>query len=355
MHTSARYGTSATGNRYTRRSASRHSSAPCSTIGRVRFLVTGCAGFIGSTLTDALLAAGHEVVGVDCFTAYYDMAVKRGNLAAALDNDRFTLHEVDLALAPLDPLAHEIDGVFHLAAQAGVRASWGDKFATYTACNVTATQRLLESIVRTGQGTGSLPRVVFASSSSVYGDALACPTREDALPAPVSPYGVTKLAAEHLCSTYHAAFDLPVVSLRFFTVYGPRQRPDMAFHRFIRAMRTGESITVFGDGSQSRDFTFVGDIVTAAISAMDAPGANGVYNLGAGTSATVREVLDLLGRLCGGAPRVEYGERQRGDVTHTGADTSRAVADLGFAPQVALAAGLERQVAWLRSSVRART
>jgi UDP-glucose 4-epimerase len=312
-----------------------------------RYLVTGCAGFIGSTLTDSLLADGHEVIGIDCFTEYYDVALKRGNLAGARDHDRFTLHELDLAHGVIGNEYTEVDGIYHLAAQAGVRASWGTEFSTYTDCNVLATQRLLETIV---QANGDAPpRVVYASSSSVYGNALARPTREDALPSPVSPYGVTKLAAEHLCATYNANFGVPGVSLRFFTVFGERQRPDMAFHRFIRWALEGTPITVYGDGSQSRDFTYIGDIVDALRSSMETPDIDwAVLNLGGGSTITVRETLDLLGDVLGQTIDVNYVDKQKGDVRHTSADTTRARELIGFDPKVDVRTGLEREAAWLR-------
>jgi len=320
----------------------------------MRFLVTGCAGFIGSTLTDALLADGHAVVGVDCFTDYYDPARKHQNLSGALAHDAFELHEVDVVdLADHPSLFDGVEGVFHFAAQAGVRASWGAEFETYTSCNVLATQRLFEQVVQSARGRSSAPvPIVYASSSSVYGNAEARPTREDALPAPISPYGVTKLAAEHLCDTYRHEFGVPATSLRFFTVYGPRQRPDMAFHKFIRAALAGEPIEVYGDGHQSRDFTFVDDIVAANRGAMQAllgGEMGGTYNLGGGSTVTVREVVDLLGSILGREVAVAYGETQPGDVRHTSADTTAAAAALGFKPAVTLAEGLAREVEWVRA------
>jgi nucleoside-diphosphate-sugar epimerase len=314
----------------------------------MRFLVTGCAGFIGSTLTDSLLADGHEVVGADCFTDYYDPARKHANLAGAREHAAFELHEVDLARDDLTALADGVDGVFHQAAQAGVRASWGAEFATYTDCNVLATQRLLEALK---QRPGGPAPVVYASSSSVYGNAEARPTREDALPAPISPYGVTKLAAEHLVDTYRHEFDVRGTSLRYFTVYGPRQRPDMAFHKFGRAALEGTPIGVYGDGHQSRDFTFIDDIVAANRAAMDrlvAGERGGTYNLGGGSTVTVREVVAMLGEILGREAAASFGDTQPGDVRHTSADTTRAREALGFVPTVDLRTGLAREVEWLR-------
>lgn len=313
----------------------------------MRYLVTGCAGFIGSTLTDALLAAGHEVVGVDCFTDYYAEELKNRNLESARSHDSFSLLQLDLGEADLPAEALEVDGVFHQAAQAGVRASWGEEFRAYTDWNVLGTQRLLEQLTRSESATP--PRVVYASSSSIYGNALARPTREDALPAPVSPYGVTKLAGEHLMATYSHNFGMPTVSLRYFTVYGPRQRPDMAFHRFLRAGLSGEGVTVYGDGSQSRDFTFVGDAVTANIAAMSAPDVTcEVCNIGGGTVIELRDALTLIGEVIETGLDVTYIERQRGDVRHTSADTSRARVLLGFEPAVDLREGLTREAEWMR-------
>lgn len=316
----------------------------------MRYLVTGCAGFIGSSITDSLLTDGHQVVGIDCFTDYYDPARKRANLARALDHDAFTLHTLDLARTPLTPDMLAVDGVFHQAAQAGVRASWGAEFATYTDCNVLATQRLLEALKH--RESGPAP-IVYASSSSVYGNAESRPTREDALPAPISPYGVTKLAAEHLVDTYRHEFDVPGTSLRYFTVYGPRQRPDMAFHKFVKAALAREPIGVYGDGHQSRDFTFISDIVAANRAAMDRLTAGdatmgGTYNLGGGSTVTVREVVDILSHVLGEPVNATFGDSQPGDVRHTSADTTLARAALDFHPQVQLADGLALEVEWLR-------
>lgn len=317
----------------------------------MRFLVTGCAGFIGSTLTDSLLADGHDVVGIDCFTSYYDPARKQANIEQSMCHDRFQLHRIDIAHDDLRASLDGVDGVFHLAAQAGVRASWGSEFATYTDCNVLATQRLLEAIADRGKHGTPMPRVVYASSSSIYGNAMHKPTREDALPAPVSPYGVTKLAAEHLCGTYHHNSGINAVSLRYFTVYGERQRPDMAFNRFIRAALTHAPITIYGDGHQSRDFTYVGDIVRANRAAMDASVPYGVYNIGGGSTVTVREVLETIADITGNNLDVTYADVQRGDVRHTSADTSAAQRDLGFSPAIPLQQGLEREVAWMHTTL----
>jgi UDP-glucose 4-epimerase len=308
----------------------------------MKALVTGAAGFIGSHLSAALLDRGDEVVGLDCFTDYYPEAVKRANLAPLLARPGFRVVEDALQTTPLDPLLDGVTHVFHLAAQAGVRKSWGDDFRTYTTHNVDATQRLLEAMK-----SRPVDRFVYASSSSVYGDAATIPMREDSRLQPLSPYGVTKLAAEQLCYLYHANYGLPTVSLRYFTVYGPRQRPDMAFHKFIRAALAGEPIALYGDGGQTRDFTFVADIVAATIAAGDRGWPGAVYNIGGGNRVSMNEVLDLIGRLTGRRLDIRREAVQKGDMRDTFADTRRAQADLGFAPRSTLEAGLAAECDWL--------
>src|SRR5512139_333817 len=311
----------------------------------MKALVTGAAGFIGSTLCDTLLAAGHDVVGIDCFIDYYPRALKERNLIGARANPRFRFIEASLVDAPLADLLRGVDVVYHQAAQAGVRASWGDDFRIYSDNNVFATQRLLEA-----SRAVSLRKFVYASSSSIYGDTDDLPMRETSRPQPVSPYGVTKLAAEHLTWLYWKNYGLPTVSLRYFTVYGPRQRPDMAFHRFIKAVLTGDRIRLFGDGAQSRDFTYVDDIVAANVAAATSDVAGQVFNIGGGSRTTVNEVIASIGASIGRAPVVENLEVQKGDVRHTAADTSRAREALGYAPRVPLRTGLEREVAWVRDT-----
>lgn len=306
----------------------------------MRSVVTGAAGFIGSHLAEHLVALGHEVVGIDCFTPYYDAAIKRANLAMLLDDPHFHLVAADLATVELRPLLRGADYVFHLAAQPGVRASWGDHFAEYTARNILATQRLLEAIK-------DLPvrKLVFASSSSVYGNA-PLPMCEAAPPRPISPYGVSKLAAEHLCLLYEASHGLPVVALRYFTVYGPRQRPDMAIHRFIRAIARGERISLYGDGDRSRDFTYVDDVVRATTQAALSPASGMALNIGGGSRIALRDLISALAASIGCPARVAHLDDQRGDVAHTTADCAQARRVLGFAPSVGIAEGLRRQVAW---------
>ena len=308
----------------------------------MRALITGVAGFIGSTLAERLLGEGAEVVGIDCFTDYYPRAIKERNLLGARANKSFRFIESRLQDLDLAAVLADRTHVFHLAAQAGVRKSWGKDFEIYTVNNIEATQVLLEACTR-----ATIERVVYASSSSVYGDHTPMPFREDAMLQPVSPYGVSKLAAEQLCYLYYANFGVPTVSLRYFTVYGPRQRPDMGFHKFLRAAIAGEPITVYGDGEQTRDFTFVADIVsaTAAAARQGVPGR--VYNIGGGSRVSVNQVLEMIARVSGRRPLVTVDPAQKGDMRHTYADTSLARADLGFAPTVGLEQGLAAEYQWL--------
>lgn len=311
----------------------------------MRSLVTGVAGFVGSTLAEALVARGEDVVGIDCFIDYYPREMKEGNLSALRGSDRFSFAEDSLVTAALAPLLEGVDTVYHQAAQAGVRASWGDEFRIYSDNNVFATQRLLEAAKDAG-----VKKFVYASSSSVYGDTDDLPMREDSRKRPVSPYGVTKLAAEHLAWLYWKNFGVPTVSLRYFTVYGPRQRPDMAFHRFCKAVMTGQEIRLFGDGEQSRDFTYIDDIVAANVAAAEADVAGEVFNIGGGSRTTMNEAIETMGKLAGKTPRVQRLEVQKGDVRHTAADTSHARERFGYAPKVSIRDGLEREMRWLESA-----
>ena len=308
----------------------------------MKALVTGAAGFIGSTLSTALVDRGIDVLGVDCFTDYYGRDIKEDNLSALRQHPKFTFVEAALQTADLNRLLDGVSVVYHLAAQAGVRKSWGDDFVIYTTNNVDATQRLLEAVK-----DRPLSRFVYASSSSVYGDIAAIPMQEDVRLQPVSPYGVTKLAAEHLCHLYHVNFGVPAVSLRYFTVYGPRQRPDMGFHRFIRAALTGGPISLFGDGQQTRDFTYVADAVAATMAAGDRGTPGAVYNIGGGNRVSIAEVLDLIGQLTGRPLDIRRQSSEKGDMRDTFADTTRARTDLGFSPAHTLQSGLAAEVEWL--------
>ena len=309
-------------------------------------LVTGAAGFIGSHLTAALLARGARVTGLDCFTDYYPRRIKEANLAVNNGHADFRFVETSIADADLKALLDGVTHVFHLAAQAGVRKSWGRDFQIYTVNNVDATQIMLEACV--GR---PIERLVYASSSSVYGDAVAIPMTELALPQPVSPYGVTKLAAEQLCHLYTVNHGVPTASMRYFTVYGPRQRPDMGFHRFIRAALTDQPIALYGDGEQTRDFTYVADAVAATIAAGDHGRPGAVYNIGGGSRVTINEVLELVADATGKTLDIRREPAQKGDMRDTFADTSRAQADLGFAPTTTLADGIRAEARWLQDTL----
>jgi nucleoside-diphosphate-sugar epimerase len=313
---------------------------------RMNALVTGVAGFIGSTLAERLIASGANVVGIDCFTDYYPRDLKERNLSALLTHPRFRFIESTIQAADLPLILADSTHVFHLAAQAGVRKSWGSDFSVYTVNNIEATQVLLEACV--GR---PIERLVYASSSSVYGDNVQMPMREDALPQPVSPYGVSKLAAEQLCYLYCVNHGVPTVSLRYFTVYGPRQRPDMGFNKFLKAALLEKPITVFGDGEQTRDFTYVEDAVKATIAAGTRGVRGRVYNIGGGSRVTVNDVLEIIGRVTGRKPIVSVEQDQKGDMRHTYADTELARIDLGFAPSVNLEQGLAAEHAWLKRTL----
>ena len=311
----------------------------------MRVVVTGAAGFIGSHLSERLLAAGHEVVGIDSFADYYEKARKEQNLEISRSNDRFHFAAADLVDADLDPLLDGAAVVYHLAGQPGVRPSWGNLFDRYVRDNVIATQRLLEALKEV-----PIKRFVFAGSSSVYGDAERFPTKETALPRPVSPYGVTKLAAEHLTLLYTRNFGIPAVSVRYFTVYGPRQRPDMAFSRFMHAMTAGEDIEVFGDGEQTREFTYVSDAVDGTIKASTADVVGQIFNLGGGSRVTVNKVLATLEEISGLSVRRQSLPAAPGDPRHTGASINLARERLGWEPRVSLAEGLAKQWEWFQAT-----
>ena len=304
----------------------------------MRYLVTGAAGFIGSHLAEALSAAGHEVLGIDSFTDYYDPAVKERN-AAGLD-----VRRLDLARDELDFAGW--DGVFHLAGQPGVR-SFGDVFPLYVERNVLASQRVFEAASRAGA------RVVFASSSSIYGEAERYPTPEETPPRPLSPYGITKLACEHLARASGKSLGLDAVVLRYFNAYGPRQRPDMAFPRVVEALLEGRRFTLYGDGEQSRSFTYVGDVVAASVLAMERAGAGSVYNVGGGEEATMNETIAMLERISGRSLEVERTEAVAGDQRRTKADTTRIRDDLGWQPSTSLEEGLQAQWDWAAVESRA--
>lgn len=309
----------------------------------MKSLITGVAGFIGSHLAERLLSGGHQVCGVDKFLENYPRRLKELNLSHLTDHSGFRFVEGDLARLDLAELTGDVDYVFHLAGQPGVRASWGQEFVHYTHNNVLATQRLLEAC----KGTG-IKKFVYASSSSVYGDTDDLPMREDGRIRPVSPYGVSKLAGENLCYLYWKSFAVPTVSLRYFTVYGPRQRPDMFFHIFMRALLDNDEIPLFDDGAQSRDFTFCSDIVEGTVAAARYSGAGEVFNLGGGGRTTLTEAIKILEEISGRKAELKKLTRQHGDVRHTNAEITRAKERLEFFPRVSLIDGLTQEWEWLR-------
>ena len=303
----------------------------------MRYLVTGSAGFIGSHLYEALQARGDDVVGLDDFTDYYDVSLKEENARGQ------ELRRVDLARDPIE--LDGFDGIFHLAGQPGVR-SFGDVFETYLDRNVLASQRLFEAAARAGI------RVVFSSTSSVYGEAERYPTDESIIPRPVSPYGITKLACEHLARAIALAFPLDIVVLRYFSVYGPRQRPDMAFARITSCLAEGRLFHLFGDGKQSRSFTYVGDVVNATIAAMER--GSGTYNVGGGEEATMRETIAILESVAGRALEIEHDQQVPGDQRRSMADTTLIRSELGWAPTTTLREGLAAHWEWAAARVAAR-
>lgn len=303
-------------------------------------VVTGVAGFIGSHLAEKLIERGYEVLGIDSFSDYYSRRIKISNLVALRKRAGFRLIEGDLVKLDLRRAIRRAEYVFHLAAQPGVRASWGSKFGSYLNDNVLSTQRLLERV-----RNNKVKKFIYASSSSIYGDSESSPTHELALPQPKSPYGMTKLAGENLCRLYQKNLNVPVVILRYFTVYGPRQRPDMAFHRFIRQISGGHAISVYGDGSQYRDYTFVHDTVSATVLAMQAP-VGRTYNVGSGRTFSLKTSIGIIGSLIGKEPKIHYLPREPGDVVRTFADTSAIQTELGYGVRTALKEGLRQQIAW---------
>ncbi len=306
-------------------------------------LVTGAAGFIGSRLCLRLHKEGFSVTGIDCFTDYYPRFIKEKNLEPLLELERFRFVEEDINQMEITRIMSRADTVFHLAAQAGVRSSWGRKFSDYTSNNIETTQKILEACKM-----NPVKKLVYASSSSVYGDCPDLPMRESSRLFPYSPYGVTKLAAEHLCSLYFRNYGVPTVSLRFFTVYGPGQRPDMAFHKFLKAAAEEKPIVVYGNGGQTRDFTYVGDIVEANLSAMKIGKPGEIYNIGGGHNRKLKDIFPIMEQVTGRKIAITYTESQKGDVPHTSADISKAEADLNYNPRTRLEDGLRKEWQWMR-------
>ncbi|MFI7744674.1 NAD-dependent epimerase/dehydratase family protein [Kocuria rhizosphaericola] len=310
----------------------------------MKLLITGVAGFVGSTLAERLLKDGHQVVGIDSLTSYYSNEIKKSNIQTLITHPQFEFHQEDLLDSPLDRRLDGVQVVFHQAGQPGVRKSWGKDFTDYVDWNILASQKVLEAC----KAAINQPRVVYASSSSIYGNATTYPTTENDLPLPISPYGVSKLAAEHLMSLYAENYGLTTVSLRYFTVYGPKQRPDMAFTRFVTAAQTDQIITIFGDGSQVRDFTYVDDVVEAnilaGIACDPAPGA--VFNVAGGSSISVNEVLETVAEIHGQPLNIKYVGRSLGDAIRTGGATQKISDELGWHPNVSVDDGLAQQYKW---------
>ncbi len=307
----------------------------------MKALVTGCAGFIGSHITDRLLADGYEVTGIDCFTDYYPRSFKEANIIDARTNPRFTFIEKDIMEMKEFP---EVDYVFHEAAQAGVRASWGSSFAIYTRNNIEVTQHLLEFYKEK-----DLKKFVYASSSSVYGDA-PLPMREDMRPQPISPYGVSKLAAEHLCYLYWKNYMVPTISLRYFTVYGPRQRPDMGINKFVSAIRNGTPITIYGDGNQTRDFTFISDVIEANLLASKCHEHGDTFNIGGGNRISVNSLIKEIEKEGKKKATIHYTGTQKGDASDTLADTTKAREQLGWKPRVLISEGIGKYLSGFRQN-----
>jgi UDP-glucose 4-epimerase len=311
-----------------------------------KIIVTGAAGFIGSHLVETLLKQGEEVIGIDEFNDYYDPMLKYKNISHLLANPSFKLIEADIQFLDWQTLLKDVEIIYHQAAQAGVRASWGNSFCAYTERNLNATQVLLEA----AKDAKHLKRLIFASTSSVYGDAETLPTNEEIPPQPVSPYGITKLAAERLCGLYYRNFDVPFVALRYFTVYGPRQRPDMAFHKFFKSILNSEAISIYGDGLQTRDFTFISDAIAANLAAARASGAVGeIFNIGGGSRVVLKQVLDMMEEIASQPIKRNHIEKAIGDARHTAADVSKAKKILGYQPRVSLREGLMQEWQWIKS------
>ncbi len=309
-------------------------------------IVTGAAGFIGSHLVEVLLSQGDHVIGIDEFNDYYSIDLKYQNLLTSQKHPRFKLITGDIQTLNWQELLEGVDFIYHQAAQAGVRSSWGVGFRNYTEKNINATQILLEA----AKNAKSLKRLIFASTSSVYGNAETLPTQESICPQPVSPYGITKLAAERLCWLYHQNFQVPITVLRYFTVYGPRQRPDMAFHKFFKASLRDEVVPIYGDGKQTRDFTFISDAVVANLAAATVPAAVGeTFNIGGGSRVVLLDVLQAMEKITGQPIRRNYLDFGLGDARHTAADVSKARDLLGYNPQVSLLDGLAQEWQWLKS------
>ncbi len=312
----------------------------------MKCLVTGAAGFIGSHICERLIKEGRSVIGIDNFMDYYSRSLKESNISGLQSDPNFEFIEKSILDCDLIRLLENVDAVFHQSAQAGIRASWGSSFRIYSDNNILATQMLLEAAKKS-----PVKKFVYASSSSVYGDTTDLPMRESSVTRPVSPYGVSKIAAEHLCYLYYKNFGVPTVSLRYFTVYGPRQRPDMAFHRFFKWILEGKPLQMYGDGEQSRDFTHISDIIEANWLAFQKGKPGEVFNIGGGSRITMNQVISIMEEITGSAATVDYQQVQKGDVRHTSADMTKARKELGYNPKVSIREGLETEHEWIKGLV----
>jgi UDP-glucose 4-epimerase len=309
-------------------------------------LITGVAGFVGSHLAERLLEEGFDLIGVDSFLDYYPKEIKENNLRRVIENPKFKFIEANLLGLNLKEIFEQVEAVFHQAAIPGVRASWGKDFSQYVENNIQATQVLLEACKDV-----KIKKFIYASSSSVYGDSDELPIKETSPTQPVSPYGVSKLAGEHLTSLYFKGYGIPTVSLRYFTVYGPRQRPDMGFHKFISAVLLGREIDIYGTGEQTRDFTFIGDAVEANLQAFFGGKEGEVYNVGGGSRIKLIETIRIIEEISGKRADLKYRDPQRGDAKHTYADVSKAKRDFGYSPEVNIYEGLKRHYEWLKENL----
>lgn len=311
----------------------------------MRVLVTGAAGFIGSHLSEKLLKSGYEVLGVDSFFDYYPKKIKENNLKGLLNQSGFEFIQGDISELDLKGIMAEVEAVFHQSALAGVRSSWGERFSEYVSNNVLCTQLLLEA-----SKEKNLEKFIYASSSSVYGDASDLPITESSATIPVSPYGVTKLAGENLVSLYYTGYGVPTVSLRYFTVYGPRQRPDMAFHKFISSVMSGDEIEIYGTGEQTRDFTFISDAVEANLQALKSGKPGEIYNIGGGSRVMLGDAIKIIEDVTSKRANIKHGDAQRGDAKHTFADTSKAEIDISYSPKVGIREGITKHFEWLKQN-----
>lgn len=312
----------------------------------MKAVVTGCAGFIGSHLTERLLKKKYNIIGIDSFTDFYSKKIKEKNIKNFLEDKNFELKNIDIIEGNLKQIVSDADYVFHLAGQAGVRPSWGKNFEIYTRNNIDVTQKLLEAYI-----DSDIKKFVFASSSSVYGDTTNISMAENSQTRPISPYGVTKLAAENLCYLYWKNYKIPTISLRYFTVYGPRQRPDMAIAKFTKSIINNEKIEIYGDGKQTRDFTHISDIVKATVSAAESGIEGEVFNIGGGSRISINELINILEKESGKKAIVKYVERQHGDMTNTLADISKARRLLKYNPKVNIEIGINKYIEWFKSDI----